>query len=116
MAKFQVIAEENVCESWSLRVLLRGNREPSLCHHDHHVRAGKLLQQSNDAEEVGNGQVVTGGASQVEQVLCEESVLRNTCSCREQQVGSFLLNSRVKYTRKEAETHLFAHVEESSGE
>ena len=60
VAKFEVVAEEDVGESGSLRVMLRCNCQPRLRHHDHHVWAGELLQESDDAEEVGDGQVVAG--------------------------------------------------------
>ena len=83
MAKFEVVTEEDVGEGGSLRMLLRGNCKPGLRHHDHHVRAGELLQESDDAEEVGDGEVVAGVAGQVEQVLCEECVLGNPCGCGE---------------------------------
>ena len=49
VTKFQVIAEQDVGEGGALRVLLWSDCQTSLCHHDHHVRAGELLQESNDA-------------------------------------------------------------------
>ena len=81
VTKFQVVAEQDVGEGGALRVLLRSNCQAGLCHHDHHVRAGELLQESDNAEEVGDGEVIAGGAGQVEQVLREEGVLRDARSC-----------------------------------
>ena len=83
MAKLQVITEQYVGEGGSLWVFLRGDCQAGLSHRDHHVRARELLEESDHPEEVGDGQVVAVVSSQVEQVLCEECVLGNPCSCGE---------------------------------
>ena len=81
MTKFQVVAEQNVGKGGTLRVLLRGHCQTCLRHSDHHVGAGELLKEGNDAEEVGDGEVVAGVATEVEQVLSEERVLGDASSC-----------------------------------
>ena len=57
------------------------NRLPAVSHSDHHVGAGELLKEGNDAEEVGDGEVVAGVATEVKQVLSEERVLGDASSC-----------------------------------
>ena len=81
MAKFQVVAEQNVGKGGTLRMLLRGHCQSRLGNGDDHVGAGELLEEGNDAEEVGDCEIVAGVATEVEQVLCEERVLGDACSC-----------------------------------